>query len=153
MSTTIRSDNVSINKEDAQLDLSPDTELSVFVIFTSIHSTLKALKKAREIARWVGANVVVVVAQVVPLPLPLDEPPVPMEFVLKRFEQMADASQEKTLVSAWLCRNPMEAFKRILNRDCPVVIGVRKGWMPSRDKRLARKLRRAGYDVVLVKTE
>ncbi len=144
---------VGIKTQNQQPDRSPDSELSVFVVFTSINWTLKALRKAREIARPVGANVVVISVQVVPFPLPLDEPPVPMEFVVRRFEEMAGSFPEKTRVSAYLCRNPMEAFKHILNDNCPVVIGVRKRWMPGRDERLARKLSRAGYHVTLVNVE
>ena len=56
-------------------------------------------------------------------------------------------------ISAYLCRDPLEALKRILNRNCPVVMGVRKRWWPTRDERVARKLRRAGYNVILVETE
>ena len=133
--------------------IGPEPETAVYVVFTSINWTLKALGKAREIARPVGAPIVVVAVQVVPFPLPLDKPPVPMEFVIRRFEERAEELPEKTKISAYLCRDQMVALKRVLNRSCPVLMGVRKKIWPTRDKRLAWKLRRAGYQVILVETE
>jgi hypothetical protein len=131
----------------------PEPETAVYVIFTSIDRTIKALEKAREISRPVGANIVVVAVQVVPFPLPLDRPPVPMEFVIRRFEEKADEFPEGTKISAYLCRDPIVALKRVLNRNCPVIMGVRKKMWPNRDQRLAGKLKRAGYEIILVETE
>jgi hypothetical protein len=155
MSTTIGLEKpISIRIGDAEPQyIRHDSELSIFVVFTSINWTLKALEKAREIAGPLGARIVVVAVQVVPFPLPLDEPPVPMEFVIRRFEDRANELPEGAQVSAYLCRNPMEALNRVLIPHCPVVMGVNKGWWPNRDERLAMKLRRAGYNVTLVKTE
>jgi hypothetical protein len=140
-------------RDDGLPQISPECELAVFVVFTSVSWTLKALEKAREIARPVGAKIVVVAVHVVPYPLALHEPPVPMEFVIRRFEEKVREFPERTYVSAYLCRDLKEAFKRILSRNSPVIIGVKKRWFPGRDERLARKLRRSGHDVILVKTE
>jgi hypothetical protein len=152
MSTITRSEkSISVGVTDAEpLRFSSGSELSVFVVFTSVNWTLKALERAREIARPLEANIAVIAIQVVPYPLPLDRPPVPMEFVVSRFGERAGEFSERTKVSAYLCRDPLEALKRILNPDCPAVMGIRKRWWPTRDERLARKLRRAGYDIILV---
>ncbi len=133
--------------------ISPEIGLSVYVVFTSIRWTLKALEKARKMAGPVGAKVVVVAVQVVPYPLPLDTPPVSMEFIVRQFEKKAGEFPERTQISAYLCRDPMEALKRVLDPDNPVVVGVEKKWFPTRDERLARRLRRAGYEVTLVSEE
>jgi hypothetical protein len=146
--------SISIKLGDAEPPrISPEPELSVFVVFTSINWTLKAVERAREMAKPIGANVVVIAVQVVPYPLPLHRPPVPMEFVIRRFEEEARESLEGTMVSAYLCRDPLIALKRILKPNCPVVMGIRKRWWPTSDERLARKLRRAGYKIALVETE
>lgn len=131
----------------------PEPETAVYVIFTSINWTLKALEKAREISRPFGVNIVVVIVQVVPFPLPLDKPPVPMEFVTRCFEKKVEEFPEEIKISAYLCRDPMVALKRVLNRRDPVVMGVRKTIWPTRDKRLAGQLKRAGYGIILVETE
>jgi hypothetical protein len=153
MSTIASSRKPVISRDDELSPIDPESGLAVFVVFTSIDWTLKALEKAREIARPVGAKIVVVAAQIVPYPLPLDEPPVPMEFVIRRFEEKVGEFPEKTQISAYLCRDLMEAFNRILNRNCPIVIGTQERWWPTHNERLARKLHRAGYDVITVKTE
>ena len=131
----------------------PEPETAVYVIFTSIDWTLKALEKAREISKPIEADIAVVAVQVVPFPLPLDKPPVPMEFVIRRFEEKAAEFPEGTKISACLCRDPLVALKRVLKRNCPVIMGVRKTMWPNRDKRLAGKLKRAGYEITLVETE
>jgi hypothetical protein len=141
---------------DRAIDLrvvSPGFRLPVFVIFTSINRTLKALEKANQLAKPLQTGIVILAIQMVPYSLPLDEPPVPFEFVVRRLEEMADQFPEKTKISAYLCRDPMEALKSVLKHNCPVVMGIRKRWWPTRDERLARKLRHAGYDVILVEME
>ena len=50
--------------------------LNIAVIFTSVESTLAALKEAGNLANHLGARIMLVVPQVVPYPLPLDGPPV-----------------------------------------------------------------------------
>ncbi len=130
-----------------------ENRLSISVIFTSIKGTLKALAKARERAGFVGASIVIVAVQTVPYPLPLDSPPVPFEFIVKRFENMTNPLLPKAPIVAYLCRDSVEALKQILDSRSLIVIGIRKRWWPTRDKRLARKLRHAGYEVISVETE
>jgi len=144
---------VSIRADVEPLRISPEIQLSVFVIFTSTDQTLKVLQKAGELARPLGARIVVLAAQVVPYALPLDRPPVPFEFIIRRFGQMAGQFPENTQVIAYLCRDPLSALKQLLDPNCPVLIGVRKRWWPTREERLARSLSRAGYDVMAVETE
>ena len=127
--------------------------LPVFVIFTSVNPTLKALGKAGQLAALLQTSIEVLVVQVVPYLLPLDEPPVRSEFIANRFEEMAGPFPEKTTISTYLCRDPMQAMEHVLQHDCWIVMGVKKWWWPTRDERLARKLRHAGYNVILVETE
>src|SRR5260370_27674538 len=57
-----------------------DRKLNISVVFTSIESTLAALKEAGELANSLGAQITLLVPQVVPHPLPLESPPVLVEF-------------------------------------------------------------------------
>jgi hypothetical protein len=142
---------ISFGVTDAEpLRISPEPGLSVFVVLTSLNWTLKALEKAREMARSLGANIAVLAIQVVPYPLSLDRPPVPMDFFVRRFEERACEFSERIKVSAYLCRDPLVALKRLLSPNCLVVMGIRKKWWPTRDERLAKKLRHAGYEIILV---
>jgi hypothetical protein len=127
--------------------------LPVYVIFTSLNQTREALEKASKLAKSVQTGIEILAVQIVPFQLALDKPPVPFEFLVRRLEEMADHFPEPIRISAYLCRYPMEALKRVLKHDCPVVMGIRKRWWPTRDERLARRLRRAGYNVMLIETE
>ena len=126
---------------------------SVFVLFTSTDPTLKALEKACELAKICGGRVSVVATPVVPFPLPLDKPPVPSEFIIGRFAEQAGQFQTNISLHAYLCRNRMEALKRVLTHNSIIIIAVKRRWWPTHDERLARQLRRAGYAVLLLETE
>jgi hypothetical protein len=131
----------------------PEGQTPVFVIFTSVDQTMKALEKANQLAKMRQTGIEILAVQNVPYPLPLDEPRVSTEFVVRRLEEMADHFPEKTRISAYLCRDPMDALKQVLNENCPVVMGVKKTRRPTREKKLAQKLHSAGFDVILAETE
>ena len=91
-------------------------------------------------------------------PLPLDAPPVRQEFNENRFRVMASQSPVETSVQVYLCRDRLEALTSALKPGSIVVLGGRKRrwlarWVPSKDERLARQLRRAGYEVLFKETE
>jgi hypothetical protein len=153
MATTIDIENpATINSDDDSLRISPESHISVVVIFTSTELTIKALEKAEELAKSLEAKIAVVAAQIVPFPAPLDQPPVSFEFVIGQFE-MAVRNSRNIYFSTYVCRDQYEAYKRILDRNTPVVIGIKKRWWPTREERLARKLQRAGCQIILVETE
>ena len=130
-----------------------ESRRSVFVIFTSGFRTLKALEEAGRLAGQIGGHIVIVAAQVVPYILPLNEPPVSMQFILERFSEIIARSHVDASIAVYACRNRLEALKKILTPGTPVLIGVNRGWWPAGDIRLARNLRRAGYAVLTVETE
>jgi hypothetical protein len=153
MATTIVIENSVENiSGDESPQIGPEFHVSVVVLFTSTRRTLKALEKAEGLAKSLGARILVVAAQIVPFPAPLDQPPVSFEFVIRQF-QMAVQNKEEIKVSAFVCRDQFEAYKCILNRNSPIVIGIKKRWWPTREKRLARKLRSSGYQIIPVETE
>ena len=127
-------------------------ESPVFVVFTSIDRTLRALEKASQLAKALGSEIEILAVQTVPFTLPLDNPSVPFEFLIRRLKGMVAQFPMRIKISAYICRDRLEALKRVLNYPCPVVMGIRKRWWPTRDERVARKLRRAGYNVILVET-
>ncbi len=131
----------------------PGVRQPVCVIFTSLSCTLKALERAAQLANPLQSGIEIVAVESVPFALPLDEPPVPFGFLVRRLQEMAAKFPEQIKVSAYLCRDQMAALNRVLNRSFPVVIGIRKAWWLSREERLARKLRHAGYNLILVEAE
>ena len=127
--------------------------LNISVIFTSVASTLKALKKAGALATSLGARITVVVPQVVPYPLQLESPPVLIDWNERRFRVIADQSPVETTVRIYLCRDCLETLASVLNSRSIVVLGARKRWWPTAESRLAHSLRKAGHEVIVAETE
>ena len=130
-----------------------DQKLNISVVFTSVEATLAALKQAGTLASSLGARITLVVPQVVPYPLPLESPPVLVEFNEKRFRLIASQSPVETTVRIYLCRDGLEILTHVLSPGSIVVIGGQKRWWPTREKKLARQLRQAGHEVFFKETE
>ena len=131
----------------------PNTGLDISVVFTSIEPTLQALKEAGALAQHLGGRITLVVAQVVPYPLPLETPPVLVEFSENRFRVLARENPVETNVHIYLCRDRFEALTSALKPGSIVVVGWRKKWWPTKDEILARQLRRAGHEVIFTEME
>jgi hypothetical protein len=132
---------------------SADQKLNISVVFTSVESTLIALKEAGNLANSLGASIMLLVPQVVPYPLDLETPPVLVEFNENRFRVIAKQSPVETSVQIYLCRDRFEALTAVLKPGSIVVLGGKKRWWPTEDQRLARRLGRAGYEVIFKETE
>jgi hypothetical protein len=130
-----------------------ESRLNVAVIFTSVQSTLAALKKAGALANRLSGRITLVVPQVVPYPLPLTSPPVLLDWNEKRFRVIASESSVETTVQIYLCRDRLETLTAVLSPRSLVVVGGRKRWWPTAEQRLARRLRRAGQEVIFTETE
>jgi hypothetical protein len=131
-----------------------DRRLNISVVFTSVESTLAALKEAGSLAGSLGAHITLLVPQVVPYPLPLESPPVLVEFNEKRFRVIASHSPVETNVLVYLCRDKVQTLTSVLTPGSIVVLGGRKRWWwPTHDEVLARELRRAGCEVIFREAE
>src|SRR5258705_13831858 len=120
--------------------------LNIAVVFTSVDSTLAALKEAGNLANSLGARITLVVPQIVPYPLPLESPPVLVEFNENRFRVMATKSPVETSVHIYLCRDRLQTLTSVLKPGSIVVLGGGKGWGPTKDESLGRPPRRAGFE-------
>ena len=130
-----------------------EARLNISVIFTSVESTLSALNRAGALASSLGARITLLVPQVVPFPLPLESPPVLLDWNEKRFRVIADESPVDTTVQIFLCRDRLEALTSVLRASSIVVVGAAKRWWPTAEARLARKLRKAGHEVIVAEME
>jgi len=127
----------------------PGPKLDISVVFTSVEVTLAALKEAGNLARSLGGRITLIVPQIVPYPLPLAGPPVPVDFNERRLRVIAGNCRVETRVSIYLCRDPFETLQSVLKPHSLVIVGSRKRWWPTAEKRLAAKLRSAGHEVVV----
>ena len=130
-----------------------EERLNISVIFTSVEWTLTALKRAGALAASLGARITLLVPQVVPYPLPLESPPVLIDWNEQRFRMIASESPVETTVRIYLCRDRLETLAFVLRPASIVIVGCRRKWWPTSEARLARKLRKSGHEVILAETE
>jgi hypothetical protein len=127
----------------------PDPRLNIAVVFTSVEGTLAALRNAADLANRLAARITLIVPQVVPFPLPLETPPVLLDWNERRFGAIAEVAPVETKVQVYLCRDRDQALSSVLGPASLVVLGGRRSWWPTWERRLARILRRAGHEVIL----
>ena len=127
--------------------------LQVLVLFTDVPSTLEALRYAANLPHAERAPIHLLVPQIVPYPLPLHEPDVQTSLLAKRFRIIAAEVKVETEVEILLCRDPWEAIQHALATPKLVVIGGRRRWWPSREQRMAKRLREEGHYVVLTESK
>lgn len=125
----------------------------VIVVFTSLDATICALRKAGILAKQLGAHITLLVPQVVPYHFSITHPPVLKDFNEKRFRVIASEQALATTVHILLCRSYLDALMQALRSHSLVLIGERHRWWPTTEARLAKKLRRAGHEVVIVVKE
>jgi hypothetical protein len=133
-----------------------DQTLNISVVFTSLESTLVALKEAGNLASSLGAHITLLVFQIVPYPLSVETPPVLLEFSEERFRVIANKSPVETSVQIYLCRDRFETLTSVLKPGALVVVGGRQRrwpWWATKDERLSRRLRRAGCEVLFKERE
>ncbi len=92
-----------------------DKRLNITVVFTSVEATLAALREAGTLAISLGAQITLLVPQVVPYPLPLESPPVLIVFNERRFRLIASESpvedQRSNLSLPRSIRNPRKRIE------------------------------------------
>ena len=128
-------------------------QLEISVVFTDVGPTVQALKEAGLLAAQLDARITLVVPQVVPWPLQLSAPPVLLEFNEARFRVIAGRTGVPTDVRIYLCRERIPTLERAIRYGSIVVIGVRKRFWPTAEKRLAWALRRRGHQVIITEME
>jgi hypothetical protein len=130
-----------------------DPRLEISVVFTSVRGTIVALKRAARLADQLGARITLVVPQIVPFPAPLTSPPVLTSFNEQRCRLMAEKVAAETRVEIYLCREPNDTLEAVLRRRSLVVLGGCRRLWPTREKRLANRLRQAGHEVIFADSE
>jgi hypothetical protein len=127
--------------------------LEVNVIFTDPQATVAALKTAGVLARDLGACIQVRAAIAVPYKLPLDKPPVSVNFLeslLCRLVSRSDLETFEPSVHLYICRDQIETLEHVLKPNSLVVISGQEHWWPTSERRMAKILRSKGHRVVFV---
>jgi hypothetical protein len=134
-------------------DPDADPSLEITVLYTTWEGTVAALKALGVLARDLEITLGLIIIEVVPFRLPLDQPPVSVEFLKRRQEDLvAEAGLEggKTSVQICICRDRKETLGRLLPTPSLIVLGGRRRWWPTREQRLETFLARLGHQVVFI---
>jgi hypothetical protein len=148
MQKAVPTDIVFFNPE---LQLHPG-RLRIHVLFTNPADTLAALQTAIAMASDLESEIALIVTQIVPFPLPLDNPPVRLDIAgnqIRRLAESVDLGAVEVQGCIYLCRNPLETLIRKLPAHSLVVVGIRPRWPFGKLERLVRALRRNGHAVIL----
>ena len=122
------------------------------VLFTDSEETQFALKRATELSAGLDAEILLIVPQVVPFPLQLDNPPVQPEFTSDQLRSLAEAIDTDLDSRIYLCRDRLQTLLNVLKGNSITVLGVKRRWFFSKSERLARALRHRGHQVIIVKS-
>src|SRR5258708_34427871 len=95
-------------------------KLNVHVVFTTLDGAKAAFKLAVKLARDLGARVTVLAAQVVPYPLPLEKPPIAIEFTERALLRMVSEEEVDTAIEVRLCRDSEETIREGLAPEAGV---------------------------------
>ena len=125
-------------------------ELEITVIFTSTEATLAAIDRVGVLLSGLGGRISLVDAEIVPYPLPLDNPPVALDFTERRLVAIANQSMFDVTVSMYLCRSRLEALLAVLKRSSIVIIGCGGCGRYMWEKKVAKELQKAGIQTILL---
>src|SRR5882672_6180331 len=67
--------------------------LRIHVLYTNSRDTRAALRTAIEMSAELESEIALIVPQIVPFPLPLENPPVPLDFASERIRSLAESTQ------------------------------------------------------------
>ncbi len=122
----------------------------IYVIFTDIAGTRAALSAAVRLGRGLDLPLLLLVARMTPYPLPLEDPPVSVEFSEHAMYELVRDLDAEIVVQILLCREPEDALRDALGPEALVVIGTGKSWWRPRYRKLARRLKADGRHLVLI---
>jgi hypothetical protein len=127
--------------------------LEVNVIFTDPEATATALKFAESFARDLGACIRLRAAIIVPMRLPLDQPPVSVRFAEELLSDLACQLEQDAFqptVHLYVCRDWAGTLVQVLKPNSLIVIGGREHRWPTPASRMSRILRAKGHRVLFV---
>jgi len=121
--------------------------LRVVVPYTTPELTRTALRHAAA-SGDLGIHVCLVDLQVIPFPAA--ESMIDEEFSEHRLDELLKESGVPGIAVVFYTADWFQGFKKILQPESLVVLATKKTWWPTREKKLARMLRRAGHQVILL---
>ena len=129
--------------------ITASTQPTNYVIATQFKGTRAALEAAIPLARGSRARLMVLVPQIVPYALSLDDPGGPAPLAAERYRHLLHQLHGEAEVRLCRCRHVDHVIQQMLPSQAMVVVGGPAGtWRASGEEQLARRLTHLGYRVV-----
>lgn len=122
----------------------------VYVVFTDIEGTLRAVRVARRLAPAFGGRVTVVHFRPLDFGAPLDAPAGISPAETEGFRARLEAEGLDVDVNVCVCRDARRALPTVIDAQSLVVVGGHRRWWPTGADRWRRILEAAGRLVVFV---
>jgi hypothetical protein len=124
---------------------------AVYVVYTSVDETLKALQVAGSFAKTLGVPVTLVHIRAIPYALPVDEPCGISPVETEAFTGCLRAEGPEVSVRTYLCRDKRSAIPAAFKPHSLIVVGGhRRRWWRTTADFWRRALEAAGHFVVFV---
>jgi hypothetical protein len=130
-----------------------DGQVEIPVLFTSPKATIGAIERTAPLLNGLNARINLIAVQVVPYTLALNNPPVFVAFNEQRLFDLARESPIETIVHLYVCRGLLETITSVVKSGSVLIIGTRRRWWPTWERKLAKQLSRSGLDVVLLEAD
>lgn len=142
---------LGIGASHSQTTALPD--LQVVIPHRASELTRAALKYAAALAMDLNVRLRLIDVHVVPYGVPLDAPTVNPKHLQRKIRQLAQESNLPISAEIIYARDWEQGFKRALAPGSIVLMAMRRSWWPTKDKRLAARLRKIGHQVMWVECE
>jgi len=125
-----------------------ESALEVVVIHTGTDGTFRASRTAAALATGLAARIRLLVLEVVPYALSLNAPNIPVEFTRRHFRTIALCARIDAHIDIRIGRDTARMLDAALKTRSVIVMGIRPGWWPTSQRRLAKRLTRQGHWVL-----
>jgi hypothetical protein len=128
-------------------------DLQVVIPHRSAELTRSALKYAATLAMDLNVRLRLIDVHVVPYGVPLDEPTVDPRHLARRVRSLAMESELPISAEVIYARDWELGLRRALAPGTLVLMAMKRSWWPTKDKRLASRLRKLGHQVMWVESD
>jgi len=128
-------------------------DLQVVIPHKTSQLTKAALKYAATLANDLNVRLRLIDVHVVPYGVPLDEPTVSPQYLVRRIRMLARESFLPVSAEIVYARDWEQGFRRALGPNSVVLMAMKRSWWRTGEKRLAARLRKIGHQVIWVECE
>ena len=128
-------------------------DLQIVIPHRSPELTRSALKYAATLAMDLNVRLRLIDVHVVPYGVPLDAPTVDPRHLARRVRSLAMQSELPISAEVIYARDWELGLRRALAPGSLVLMAMKRSWWPTKDKRLAARLRKLGHQVMWVECE